>query len=165
MKRILIVDDETHVLSALVRSLRAHRGTELAFETFTDPFEALKRCSVVEFDVVISDFNMPSITGVEMLAALKEVAPATVRMMLSAATEFKTVSSAINEAEVFRYIAKPWNAEHLLADLDAALAQRERLREEQLRGASPQEREAQRLEGEEPGLTKVKWGPNGEVIL
>lgn len=165
MKRILIVDDETHVLSALARSLRAHKGDALEFETFSDPYEALKRCSVVEFDVVISDFNMPSITGVEMLAALKEVAPATVRVMLSAATEFKTVSSAINEAEVFRYIAKPWNTEQLLADLEAALAQRERLREEQLRGVSEQEREARKLESEEPGLTKVKWGPNGEVIL
>lgn len=165
MKRILIVDDETHVLSALVRSLRAHKGEQLSFETFTDPYEALKRCSVAEFDVVISDYNMPSITGIEMLAALKEVAPATVRMMLSAATGFATVSGAINEAEVFRYIAKPWNTEQLLADLDAALVQRERLLQEQQPTATPQELEARKLESEEPGLTHVKWGPNGEIIL
>ncbi|HEU4852715.1 MAG TPA: response regulator [Telluria sp.] len=165
MKRILIVDDETNVLSALVRALRLHRDGELEFETFSDPYEALKRCSLAEFDVVISDFNMPQMTGVELLSALKQIAPDTVRMMLSAATEFATVSSAINEAEVFRYIAKPWDTAQLMQDIDAALAQRERLTTEPPPPPTPQEREERDLESEEPGILKVKWGPNGEIIL
>lgn len=165
MKRILIVDDETNVLSALVRALRLHRDGELEFETFSNPYEALKRCSLAEFDVVISDFNMPQMTGVELLSALKQIAPHTVRMMLSAATEFATVSSAINEAEVFRYIAKPWDTAQLMQDIDAALVQRERLTTEPLPPPTPQEREERELESEEPGILKVKWGPNGEIIL
>jgi two-component system, probable response regulator PhcQ len=165
MRSILLVDDEANVLSALGRALRLHRSGELELETFSDPYEALKRCSLAEFDVVISDFNMPQMTGVEFLSALKEVAPATVRMMLSAATEFATVSSAINEAGVFRYIAKPWDTTQLMQDIDAALEQRDRLKAEQERLASPQERVARELESDEPGILKVKWGPNGEIIL
>lgn len=165
MRRILIVDDEQNVLNSLVRALRLHRDGELEFETFNDPYEALKRCALAEFDIVISDFNMPQMTGVEMLSAIKQIAPATVRMMLSAATEFGTVTSAINEAEVFRYISKPWDNAQLLTDIDAALEQRDRLKAEYDRLTSPEARAARDLENEEPGLTKVKWGPNGEIIL
>lgn len=165
MRRILIVDDEANVISALVRALRLHRGGELEIETFNDPYQALKRCSLTEFDLVISDFNMPQMTGVQLLSALKEIAPATVRVMLSAATEFATVSSAINEAEVFRYVSKPWDTAQLMLDIDAALDQRDRLAGEQPRIQSAQEIAARQLESEEPGILQVKWGPNGEIIL
>jgi two-component system probable response regulator PhcQ len=175
MRRILLVDDEINVLNALVRAMRQHLQIEdLRIETFTDPFDALTRCGEVSFDVVISDFRMPQMTGVEFLHAMKESAPNTVRMILSASTEFETVTSAINEAQVFRYIPKPWQIGDLQENLRMALLHRDALLADARLGdelrikaglLSPQEQEARQLEQDEPGLTKVKWGPNGEILL
>ncbi|UUZ49694.1 response regulator [Massilia sp. B-10] len=175
MRRILLVDDEINVLNALVRAMRQHVQIEdLRIETFTDPFDALTRCAEVTFDIVISDYRMPQMTGVELLYALKNVAPTTVRMILSASTEFATVTSAINDAQVFRYIAKPWHVGELQEAIRLALLHRDGLLEQQhvtdalkLQAGqlSAQELEARQLESEEPGVLKVKWGPNGEIIL
>ena len=162
MRRLLLVDDEQNVLNALVRTIRAGLGDAAPIlVTYTDPYEALKRCSVEKFDVVISDFRMPRMTGVEFLRVLKEIAPNTVRIILSASTEFDTVRAAINEAEVYRFISKPWQQEDLLRQLEEAFA----LHESSLPPPDPAEAELRRLEQDEPGLTKVKWGPNGEIIL
>lgn len=175
MRRILLVDDEVNVLNALVRAMKLHLQIEdLRIETFTDPFDALTRCSEVTFDIVISDFHMPQMTGVEFLHAIRDVAPATVRMILSASTEFSTVTSAISEAQVFRYIPKPWQVGDLQENIRLALLYRDELLEQQrltdkLRvkagELSEQEQAERALEQEEPGLTRVKWGPNGEIIL
>jgi two-component system, probable response regulator PhcQ len=175
MRRILLVDDEINVLNALVRAMRLHLQIEdLHIETFTDPFDALTRCGEATFDIVISDFQMPQMTGVEFLHAMKDVAPNTVRMILSASTEFQTVSAAISEAQVFRYIPKPWQVGDLQENIRMALLHRDSLLEQQRRTdalrvkageLSAQELETRRLEEDEPGLTKVRWGPNGEIIL
>ena len=176
MRRILLVDDELNVLNALVRALRQHLGPdELLIETFTNPLAALERCCECNFDVVISDYRMPQLNGVELLQALKEVAPTTVRMMLSASTEFATVTTAIAEARVFRYIAKPWQIADLLADIRLALIERDSLLDQQQLASelrrqrdaqrTPQQIEAQLLDEEEPGMLEVKWGPNGEIML
>jgi DNA-binding NtrC family response regulator len=175
MRRILLLDDEVNVLNALVRAMRMHlQIDDLRIETFTNPFDALTRCGEIGFDVAISDFQMPQMTGVEFLHALKDTAPTTVRMILSASTEFGVVSSAISEAQVFRYIPKPWQVGDLQESIRLALEYRDSLGEQQrltdaLRAQvgqlSAQELEARQLEQDEPGLLKVKWGPNGEIIL
>ncbi len=175
MRRILLVDDEINVLNALVRAMRQHLQIEdLKIETFTDPFDALTRCAEVQFDIVISDFRMPQMTGVEFLTAIKAEAPNTVRMILSASTEFETVTSAINEAQVFRYIPKPWQVGDLQENIRLALAHRDELLKLDLLAdqqrvregtISPSEQDARRMEQDEPGLLKVKWGPNGEIIM
>ena len=175
MRRILLVDDEQNVLNALVRAMRQHLaipGLEVA--TYTDPFDALTQCTERNYDIVISDFRMPQMTGVEFLHAFKQAAPDTVRMMLSASTEFETVTSAIAEAQVFRYIPKPWSVGDLQENIRLALEYRDQLVEQRRLAdrqrrqdgqLSAQELEARQLEAEEPGLLKVKWGPNGEIIL
>jgi two-component system probable response regulator PhcQ len=175
MRHILLVDDEVNVLSALQRGLRQRLPADtVQVEAFSDPVAALTRCCERDFDIVISDYRMPQMSGIEFLHALKEVAPLTVRMILSASTEFQTVSSAIAEAQVFRYIPKPWQIEELLTDIrlglemrDEALRQHALAREQQRQQdlLSPEDEEARRLEEEEPGILKVKWGPNGEIIL
>lgn len=169
MRRVLLLDDEEHVLAALRRSLRAHlKIDDLFIETYTDAYDALNRVCVCEFDLAIADYRMPRMSGVDFLQALKDVAPNTVRIMLTASTEFQTALAAINEANVFRFLPKPWNLADITGAIAEAFALRDRLLAEQ--GLAPpalsaQELEALRLEAEEPGLTRVNWGPDGSIIL
>lgn len=175
MKRFLLVDDEINVLNALQRTLRQRfGGFELKIEALTDPIEALERIGEIAFDLVISDYRMPMMDGIEFLKAVKKIQPNAVRLMLSAYAEFGAVVDAVNEAEVFRYIAKPWQEDELEEIIRLALARREQVLEDKKladevrvqRGAmSAQEMEAKRLEAEEPGITKVNWGADGSVNL
>lgn len=168
MRRILLVDDEVHVLSALQRTLRPFlQEYEVEMESFSDPELALLRCAEASFDVVMSDYRMPGLSGADFLEMVKGIQPDAVRLMLSASTEFEEVSNAINRGEVFRYVAKPWEGEALRKVFLQAFARRDAL----LRAAptatalSAQEREAHRLEVEEPGITQVRRDPDGAVYL
>ena len=160
MKRLLIVDDEIPVLHALRRMLQRHfKPQHLAVEVCADPLQALKRLQQARFDVLISDYRMPRMEGVALLAHARELDPRTVRIMLSAAADFGTVLAAVNRAGVFRYIPKPWSEPQLLADLRAAIAF------DPCAAPSADELERRRLEALEPGITQVEWGPNGEVLM
>lgn len=175
MRRLLILDDEVNVLHALQRTLRqCFPVAEMKVETFTDPENALLRTGEAAFDIVISDYRMPSMNGIDFLMAVKGIQPESVRLVLSASTEFNTVMNAINQAEVFRYIAKPWQVDEIKKTLALAFARRDKTLEDQRladevrakRGElTPQELEARQLEAEDPGITKVNWGPDGSVHL
>jgi two-component system probable response regulator PhcQ len=160
VKRVLIVDDETLVLHALRRLLKRHfKPQQLGVEVCADPLHALQRLHEAHFDVLISDYRMPRLDGVTLLARARELDPRTVRLMLSAAADFGTVLAAVNRAGVFRYIPKPWSEAQLLADLRAALLF------DPCAVPSADELERRRLEALEPGITQVEWGPNGEVLM
>ena len=175
MRRLLLLDDEPNVLQALQRALRqCFPADELTVETFTDPERALLRCGEMGFDVVVSDCRMPGIHGIDFLRMVKGIQPDAIRVVLSASTEFETVMQAVNQAEVFRYIPKPWQSEELVDTLQQAFPRPDEVVEERQRAdeqhqkvpeLSPQQLEAQRLEAEEPGITKVNWGPDGSVRL
>lgn len=175
MRRFLLVDDEINILQALQRTLRQKiRDEEFLMELYTDPEQALQRINEVAFDFVISDFHMPKMNGVDFLERVRDVQPDAVRLMLSASADFDTIMNAINRAEVFRYISKPWTATELEEIIRLSLVRRDKVMEDRRladevrvqRGAlTPQELEARRLEEEEPGITKVNWGPDGSVLL
>jgi len=160
MKRLLIIDDEAPVLHALRRLLQLHfKPQQVSVEICSDPLLALQRLQQERFDVLISDYRMPQLDGVTLLAHARDLDPRAVRMMLSAAADFATVLAAVNRAGVFRYIPKPWSEQQLVADLHAALAF------DPCATPSAYELERRRLEALEPGITQVDWGPNGEVLM
>ncbi|MET3105950.1 two-component system probable response regulator PhcQ [Oxalobacteraceae bacterium GrIS 1.18] len=175
MKRILILDDEDLVLSALQRGLRTLSIEEgLSVELFSSAAAAIKRLEEARFQVVISDYHMPEMLGTDFLKLTMAMQPDAIRLMLSASAEFRTILGAVNEAEVFRFIAKPWDIAELeeiirlalkqvaLSATEHQLADEARLHNKQI---TPQELEKKRLETEEPGITNVKWGPDGSVII
>lgn len=174
MKRLLLVDDEANILQALRRILARAFRDEVRIELFDDPRAALVRAAETAFDVVISDFRMPTMDGVSFLKAFREIQPDAVRVILSATTDFDALVTAVNEAEIHRYLIKPWMDDEVVATVRGALEKHARALEEHRladesrlkRGAiTPEEVELRRLEEEEPGITKVKWGPDGSVLL
>jgi len=172
-ERILLVDDEPGILRALQRLLR-HGLPAYAIETFADAAAALNRARECAFALVVSDYRMPGMSGVEFLQALRELQPDCARIILSGYADLNGLVAAINEAEISRFISKPWTDHELLCTLRQVLRIRElalenqrladlvRLQSGQL---SAQEAELRRLERLEPGITQVKWGADGSFIL
>ncbi|MCG8369467.1 MAG: response regulator, partial [Proteobacteria bacterium] len=98
MVRIMIVDDEPNILSSLHRVLK--RKGEWEIETYDDVQEALKRAQTMTFELVISDYRMPVMDGVEFLNEIRKYQPEAMRIILSGFTELQALLDAINEAEV-----------------------------------------------------------------
>ncbi len=173
MFSILMLDDEPHVLSALRRSLRLPLGDTVKIEQFTDPHDALTRVGEHAFDVVMSDFRMPAMDGIQFLRFVREIRPDALRLIVSASTEVNGVMSAINDIGVFRYIVKPWTTPLLIEDVRAALAQSVVNREQRALAEAKRmenvdyrhDAERRRLEELEPGLTHVEWSAQGEVLM
>ncbi len=125
--RILLVDDEPNVLKALQRSLRA-----LGFDTTTAACgaEALRVLERQPVDAIVSDMRMPGIDGAELLTRSRLHAPDAVRVLLTGHADVPLAVAAINEAEIFRYVEKPWNDsllhQALLDGLERRALERER---------------------------------------
>lgn len=162
MIRILLVDDESAVLSALRRALRRHFGGALEVVVCDDPTLALTQLRESRFDIVMSDLRMPDVDGLSFLNLASAIAPHAVRLVLTGSADFETAQRAINEAGVFRYLTKPWSDADLRGHLLAAI---ERVRSSAPAAADPQDAERRRLEAIEPGITEVEWGPEGEVLM
>jgi len=176
--RIMLVDDEPGVLGALTRLLRLglqdgqHRPYQV--ESFGDARSALERAHETPFALVISDYRMPGMNGVELLQALRGLQPDCARVILSGYTDLNGLVAAINEAGIMRFVSKPWNDHELLTGLRQLLRIRDldmenrRLADivrQQQGQLSAQEAELRRLERLEPGITHVNWGPDGSFIL
>lgn len=173
-QRILLLDDEEHVLSALKRMLRVGFGAELRVETTVDPELALAKLKESHFDVVVSDFRMPLMNGSEFLALVRYIQPHAVRMILSASSDFDSLMQVVNDVEIFRYLVKPWVEKDFIDHVRQALERAGQQRYEreladvgrqQFNELSSVEIEKKRLEAIEPGITRVEWGPQGEVLL
>ncbi len=120
MKKILFVDDEPNVLAAFQRQLRKH----FSVETALGPIAGLALLqNSHDFGVVVADMRMPEMNGVEFLIKVKEVAPDTVRLMLTGNADQTTAIDAINEGNIFRFLNKPCPPEKLTQALEAALRQ------------------------------------------
>lgn len=113
-RRIMIVDDEQSILNAIRRELSTpplgrYRYT---IETFTNPLEALERARVEAFEVVVSDYRMPEMDGLNFLKAFAalDLQRDCVALVLSGQTELDALIRMINETDIFRFIPKPWSS-------------------------------------------------------
>ncbi len=127
MERILLVDDEINILEGHRRKFRNMFQLCLA----QGPQEGLK--AVAEqgpFAVVVSDFNMPGMNGVEFLRQIREVAPDTVRIMLTGFADVTIAINAVNDGAVFRFLTKPCSQEDLTVAVNDGIAQNRLIRAE-----------------------------------
>jgi response regulator RpfG family c-di-GMP phosphodiesterase len=122
--RVLLVDDEPNVLTALRRTVADLWETEIA----TSGAAALSTLREgPPFSVVVADQKMPGLSGVEVLAEVAKFAPNTVRVMLSGNADKQTAVDAVNQGKVFRYLSKPCDDQELIQTLTAAIEQYELL--------------------------------------
>jgi putative two-component system response regulator len=117
-EKILIIDDEIGILHSVQRIL-----SDLGFEVIlsTNPIEALAIIKEQGVAVVVSDYVMPEMTGIELFSELKATAPDIKRILLTGKGDMKTAISAINQCDVFRYISKPWNDKQLIEAVSDAI--------------------------------------------
>ncbi|MCP3098760.1 response regulator [Myxococcus sp. K15C18031901] len=118
--RLLLVDDEENILKSIRRVLR--RG-DWDIETATDAEQALRTVEAFRPEVVISDFRMPGMNGVEFLTRVKQQEPRAQRIMLTGQADQQAIEEAINRSEIFRFISKPWNDSHLVLTVKSAFEQ------------------------------------------
>ncbi len=122
--RILIVDDEQGILNAVRRELTTPPLGRYRYEVevFSNPLEALARAREQEFEVVLSDYRMPEMDGLEFLKAFAKLQPDCARVVLSGQTDFDALTRMINETHIFRFIPKPWSSYFLKSTVSQAVA-------------------------------------------
>lgn len=126
---ILFVDDEPEVLKALERSVERCGWSS---DTAHGPRLGLEKLSEREYSVVVSDFRMPTMDGVQFLAEVRRHWGLAERVLLTAYADAEALERGINEAGIARFLRKPWQREVLLATLKQARAQNRVRREHSL---------------------------------
>jgi DNA-binding NtrC family response regulator len=164
MNKILLVDDETHVLDALKRALHKE-----SYEVFSvgSAREALDILSGHDFDVVVSDEMMPGMAGSDFLGVVCDKYPETIRIMLTGHPNLDTALRSINKGHIYRFLIKPCSGMELSVAIKQALQQRELSRQSQslLAVARRQSSILEDLERRNPGITKVERDPAGAICL
>jgi len=118
--KILFVDDDPNILASFLRQLR--KG--FTVQTALGGEQALTMvASQGPFAVVVSDFKMPGIDGVQLLSRFKEMAPDTVRILLTGYADLETAIRAVNDGNIFRLLTKPTDSETLVRALVAGVRQ------------------------------------------
>jgi len=124
---LLIVDDETQILSALRRSLRSE---DYEIVTVENGAAALQIVGERRVDAILSDHKMPGMSGVQLLARVAELRPDTVRMLITGWTH-EIPAEQLEEVGIRALVTKPWDDAKLKATLRRVLGAG--------RGASPRE--------------------------
>ncbi len=112
---IVVVDDEKIVTSAFAALLKVEGFSDAHF--FNSPTEALNFLKNNKPDLVISDFIMPEMNGLEFLREVKNIYPEVSKILLTGYADKENAIRAINEIGLYRYIEKPWNNDDLIINI------------------------------------------------
>ncbi|MEM7206284.1 MAG: HD domain-containing phosphohydrolase [Pseudomonadota bacterium] len=118
VQTVLCVDDETSILTSLKRALRKEAFQVLLANSGEEALEILREQPV---DLVVSDMRMPNMDGAALLREVLLKWPDTMRILLTGYSDMESTISAINDAEIFRYVSKPWDNNDLIATIRQVL--------------------------------------------
>src|SRR4249920_694712 len=123
---ILCVDDDSTVLNALRSVLSNHFGSEVEVEFAESGAEALEivadlKAQGKELGLIISDFMMPGLRGDELLVPLHEESPNTVKILLTGQSDLSGVKRAINDANLYRFLEKPFLNDDIVLTIRGAI--------------------------------------------
>ncbi|MEB0136902.1 EAL domain-containing protein [Actimicrobium sp. CCC2.4] len=122
LRTLLLVDDEVNMVSSLKRLLRRD---DYHILTANSGAEGLAILAAHPVDVILSDQRMPGMTGVEFLSIAKTRFPRTVRLVLSGYTELQSVTDAVNEGAIYKFLTKPWDDAKLRGHIQEAFHRKE----------------------------------------
>jgi len=121
-RKVLLVDDEERLLASVSRNLRNF----VQLHTLSDPEKTISYMKENgPFAVIISDFQMPKMNGIELLQMVQKIYPNTVRMMLTGQADLTVSINAINKGSIFRFLTKPCEIDNLKEQISSALRQYE----------------------------------------
>ena len=120
LEKILLVDDEEQLLMGLRRNLQDEFDLTCA-RTPAAALQALE--NEADFAVIVTDYKIPGMNGVELLQLAKKLRPDTVRMVLTGFADIRVITEAINEGSVFRFLSKPCPASQMRLALQGAQSQ------------------------------------------
>jgi DNA-binding NtrC family response regulator len=161
---VLCVDDDPDMLAAVVRTIKTAGYHVLSADS---PSQALQILGNQAVAVLVSDFEMPEMTGVELAVRARDLQPETVRMMLTGRNTVDTAVAGINIGEVFRFLSKPFQPDQLKREVAAAIEHHREVADvasERLTVVR-RKRVLEALEGDFPGITAVPRDDDGAYLL
>jgi len=156
---VLCVDDEANIINALKRLFRPCGYRVI---TALSGAEGLRVCATEKIDLVVSDMRMPEMDGAAFLEQVRSVAPDAVRILLTGYSDVESTIAAVNQGEIHRYIAKPWDDNELLLTVRQAL-ERSRLEQENQRLEALTQRQNEELRQLNTGLEALVEQRTGEL--
>ena len=161
---IVCVDDDEAMLASVVRSLKRELGYEV--RSTLNAHEALGWIAAEQVAVLVSDYEMPEMTGAQLAGQAKRIRPETVRILLTGRRSLDVAVDGINQGEIFRFLNKPFEDRVLRGAVAEAVQRNQELlalsgdrqrreRREQLRRA---------LEAEYPGISTVERAEGHYVV-
>ena len=162
--KVLLVDDEPNLLAAVRRGLRDEPYEVLCA---TSAREAMGILAAEEVDLVISDQQMPGMTGTEFLAWVHREHPDKACFILTGQATLEVAVEAINRGAISRFFLKPCNVVDLASSIRQAIQQRELMVEagRLLRKVEGQADLLEQIERDNPGITKVQRDSQGVIVL
>ena len=123
---ILCVDDEEIILQAIEEQLANVFGEEYVIETSDSGEDALAffremMADGIRVPVVITDYIMPGMKGDELLKEIHALSPGSLKILLTGQASIEGISNAINNAQLYRFIAKPWDKNDLVLTVKEAI--------------------------------------------
>ena len=116
---VMIVDDEEMVTTSIRAFLSLE--TEYDIQGFTDPEGAAGFLETHPVDVVVSDYLMPKMNGIQLLGKAKHLQPEAARVLLTGHADKQSAIQAINDVGLFQYLEKPWDNSQLLLVIQSAI--------------------------------------------
>jgi DNA-binding NtrC family response regulator len=160
---ILVVDDEKLILNSIKHILRNENYHFLTAQSGIEGLKLLKKHNV---QLVISDQQMPEMTGLEFLKQVKVLYPEILTIMLTAHAEIGLAIDAINEAGIYKFMVKPWENTDLKITVRRAFEslELELERDKLLKQVHVIETTLKDLENEHPGISKIERNEDGYII-
>lgn len=122
-QRVLVVDDEVDILDS-VQSLIESATENVEVTTAVSGPAALEKMASTSFDLIVTDYKMPEMNGLEFLAEARKAAPRTARIMLTAFPDLDLALSALNDERIEKFLVKPIEPEELLNTVNEVLERR-----------------------------------------
>ena len=161
---VLLVDDEPNVTEGIIRRLRHEPYRLLSASSAQEALSILEKQPI---DVLITDEQMPNMTGTELVSRARKAYPQVICMMLSGQNNFEAAIRAVNEGEIYRFLRKPCDPVDIATDIRLALERRDMIIQSRKLLDQYQKEHAyiNNLKKKNPGLFDVEYDENGCIVV